>query len=111
MKKRDRWGDSDSEGEKPKAGKLKDSKSKKKSLKEQSAPETSKSGQITVPTTVDAVASVPTQALHIPLLHGCRSVEAYERLNHIDEGTYGVVFRARDKITGEIFALKQVCSW
>ncbi|PXF50019.1 Cyclin-dependent kinase 11B [Gracilariopsis chorda] len=38
----------------------------------------------------------------------CRSVECYERLNFIDEGTYGRVFRARDIQTGQIYALKQV---
>jgi tRNA A-37 threonylcarbamoyl transferase component Bud32 len=45
------------------------------------------------------------------LLHpmaGCRSVFEYQQLNHIDEGTYGVVFRARDKKTGVIHALKKV---
>lgn len=40
----------------------------------------------------------------------CRSVECYERLNFIDEGTYGVVFRARDIETGKVYALKQVKS-
>ncbi|KAI8448486.1 kinase-like domain-containing protein [Phakopsora pachyrhizi] len=30
------------------------------------------------------------------------------RLNHIEEGSYGVVFRARDKETGEIVALKKI---
>jgi cell division cycle 2-like len=40
--------------------------------------------------------------------HGCRSVDCYERLNFIDEGTYGRVFRARDISTGEVYALKQV---
>lgn len=38
----------------------------------------------------------------------CRSVDNYTRLNFIDEGTYGRVFRARNVHTGEIFALKQV---
>lgn len=42
------------------------------------------------------------------MLQGCRSVDEFERLNKIDEGTYGVVFRARDKKTGEIVALKKV---
>ena len=46
---------------------------------------------------------------HVPLMEGCRRVEThYERLNKIDEGTYGVVSRARDMATGEVFALKQV---
>ncbi|OMO71751.1 hypothetical protein COLO4_28062 [Corchorus olitorius] len=42
------------------------------------------------------------------MLLGCRSVFEYEKLNKISEGTYGVVFRARDKKTGEIVALKKV---
>ncbi|KAA1119349.1 hypothetical protein PGT21_023037 [Puccinia graminis f. sp. tritici] len=45
--------------------------------------------------------------LHPPI-QGCRSVYCYERLNHIEEGSYGVVFRARDKETGEIVALKKI---
>lgn len=42
------------------------------------------------------------------MLQGCRSVDEFERLNRIDEGTYGIVFRARDKKSGEIVALKKV---
>lgn len=38
----------------------------------------------------------------------CRSVDVYERLNFIDEGTYGMVFRARDIETKQIYALKQI---
>jgi cell division cycle 2-like protein len=38
----------------------------------------------------------------------CRSVECYERLNFIDQGTYGFVFRARCKQTNEVYALKQI---
>lgn len=41
-------------------------------------------------------------------LHGCRSVDCYARIGKIDEGTYGVVSKARDKVTGEVVALKQV---
>ncbi|KAJ7957597.1 Kinase family protein [Quillaja saponaria] len=44
----------------------------------------------------------------VDMLQGCRSVDEFERLNKIDEGTYGVVYRARDKKTGEIVALKKV---
>ncbi|XP_050205584.1 cyclin-dependent kinase G-2 isoform X2 [Mercurialis annua] len=44
----------------------------------------------------------------INMLQGCRSVDEFERLNKIDEGTYGVVYRARDKKTGEVVALKKV---
>ncbi|KAG6740470.1 hypothetical protein POTOM_055921 [Populus tomentosa] len=44
----------------------------------------------------------------VNMLQGCRSVDEFERLNKIDEGTYGVVYRAREKKTGEIIALKKV---
>jgi cell division cycle 2-like protein len=44
----------------------------------------------------------------VNMLQGCRSVDEFERLNKINEGTYGVVFRAKDKKTGEIVALKKV---
>jgi len=39
----------------------------------------------------------------------CRSVEAFEKLNRLGEGTYGTVYRARDKENGgQIVALKKV---
>ncbi|KAI8971470.1 kinase-like domain-containing protein, partial [Mycotypha africana] len=43
-----------------------------------------------------------------PYLRECRHVDCFEKLNHIEEGSYGVVFRARDKETGEIVALKKL---
>ena len=33
---------------------------------------------------------------------------SYERLNQIEEGSYGVVFRARDTQSGDIVALKKL---
>lgn len=42
------------------------------------------------------------------LIAGCRSVEEFQCLNRIEEGTYGVVYRARDKRTDEIVALKRL---
>lgn len=50
---------------------------------------------------------VPPRTLH-PALQPSRSVYSYERLNSIEEGSYGVVFRARDKQTGDIVALKKL---
>jgi cell division cycle 2-like protein len=38
----------------------------------------------------------------------CRGVDNYARIGKIDEGTYGVVSKARDKATGDIVALKQI---
>jgi cell division cycle 2-like protein len=43
-----------------------------------------------------------------PEIRGCRSVELYEKLNRIEEGSYGIVYRARDRESGEIVALKRV---
>ncbi|XP_070941246.1 cyclin-dependent kinase 10 isoform X8 [Macaca nemestrina] len=42
------------------------------------------------------------------LLGRCRSVKEFEKLNRIGEGTYGIVYRARDTQTDEIVALKKV---
>ncbi|ORY92785.1 cyclin-dependent kinase 2 [Leucosporidium creatinivorum] len=36
------------------------------------------------------------------------SLEKYERLEKVGEGTYGVVYRSRNKETGEIVALKKI---
>lgn len=52
-------------------------------------------------------AYVPPRTAHPPI-QPARSVYAYERLNQIEEGTYGVVFRGRDRSTGDIVALKKL---
>lgn len=55
------------------------------------------------------VHSSPSLPAYHPSIFGCRSVHSsYERLNTIDEGTYGVVHRAKCKDTGEVVALKKV---
>jgi cell division cycle 2-like protein len=41
-------------------------------------------------------------------IQGCRSVEEFECLNKIEEGAYGVVYRAKDKKTHEVVALKRL---
>uniref|UniRef100_A0A3Q3CAG0 cyclin-dependent kinase n=1 Tax=Haplochromis burtoni TaxID=8153 RepID=A0A3Q3CAG0_HAPBU len=45
---------------------------------------------------------------YLPAFQGCRSVEEFQCLNRIEEGTYGVVYRAKDKKTDEIVALKRL---
>jgi cell division cycle 2-like len=45
---------------------------------------------------------------HHPSIIPSRSVYCYERLNQIEEGSYGIVFRARDRETGDIVALKKL---
>ncbi|KAL9164725.1 hypothetical protein ABFS82_06G122800 [Erythranthe guttata] len=44
----------------------------------------------------------------VDMLQCCRSVHEFEKRGKINEGTYGVVYRAKDSKTGEIVALKKV---
>ncbi|KRX80120.1 Cyclin-dependent kinase 11B, partial [Trichinella sp. T6] len=53
----------------------------------------------------DSIQKLP---VYYPSIMGCRSVEEYHCLNRIEEGTYGVVYRAMEKRTGEIVALKRL---
>merc|ERR1712213_209094 len=50
----------------------------------------------------------PSLPPYLPSVHGCRSVAEFQCMNRIEEGTYGVVYRARDKRTQEIVALKRL---
>ncbi|XP_055353620.1 cyclin-dependent kinase 11B-like [Paramacrobiotus metropolitanus] len=45
---------------------------------------------------------------YFPAIQGCRSVDEFECINRVEEGTYGVVYRARDKRTNEVVALKRL---
>ncbi|KAG5521904.1 hypothetical protein RHGRI_034205 [Rhododendron griersonianum] len=51
---------------------------------------------------------VITSKRAVNMLKACRSVDVFEKLNKIDEGTYGVVYRAKDMDSGDIVALKKV---
>lgn len=51
---------------------------------------------------------VPAVRVHNSIFDGCRSVDCYQRINFIDQGTYGMVFKAKCRETGELFALKQI---
>ncbi|KAE9610126.1 hypothetical protein Lal_00006352 [Lupinus albus] len=42
------------------------------------------------------------------MFQSCRSICEYEMIKKINEGTYGVVYKARDKKTGEVVAIKKV---
>ncbi|XP_077965775.1 uncharacterized protein LOC120336204 isoform X1 [Styela clava] len=50
----------------------------------------------------------PELPYYLPAIQGCRSVDEFQCLNRIEEGTYGVVYRAKDKKTGEVVALKRL---
>eukprot|EP00088_Acartia_fossae_P048257 TRINITY_DN5263_c0_g1_i1.p1 TRINITY_DN5263_c0_g1~~TRINITY_DN5263_c0_g1_i1.p1 ORF type:complete len:645 (-),score=213.78 TRINITY_DN5263_c0_g1_i1:409-2310(-) len=45
---------------------------------------------------------------YLPSVHGCRNVAEFKCLNKIEEGTYGVVYRAMDLRTNEMVALKKL---
>ncbi|RHY87650.1 hypothetical protein DYB37_006900 [Aphanomyces astaci] len=56
-----------------------------------------------------APAAAPPSTAALDTAFGtCRNVDEFEKLNRIGEGTYGTVYRARDKVSGEIVALKRV---
>ena len=65
-------------------------------------------GVIKSPAQVAPAPAVPSLPPYLPSVHGCRSVIEFSCLNRIEEGTYGVVYRARDKKTQEIVALKKL---
>jgi len=57
------------------------------------------------PEPLSTISSLPP---YLPSVHGCRSVSEFACKNRIEEGTYGVVYRAEDKKTKEIVALKKL---
>lgn len=54
--------------------------------------------------------SPPARLLRFPAPEWgpCRHVDNFEKLNHIEEGSYGWVSRAKEMATGEIVALKKL---
>ncbi|KAF8764415.1 Cyclin-dependent kinase 11B like protein [Argiope bruennichi] len=72
-------------------------------VKKEAEPEKS-----TSPVKEEVPTPAPEPAPYKPAIQGCRSVEEFHCLNRIEEGTYGVVYRARDKRTDEIVALKRL---
>jgi len=91
--KRDRWDSSSSEDEDP-------------SLNKKKTPAELDDGIIAVKSKTSQVQLPP---LHNPLLQGCRSVyDTYDRIARLSEGSYGIVWKAKDLATQEIVALKQI---
>jgi cell division cycle 2-like protein len=58
----------------------------------------------------ELVPELPRKLLRFPAPEWspCRHIDNFERLNHIEEGSYGWVSRARETGTGEIVALKKL---
>jgi len=56
---------------------------------------------------VDTTIKPPSTPLLVPTTSS-RTVAAFELLEQVGAGTYGLVYKAKDKQTGEIVALKKV---
>ncbi|KAJ9510851.1 hypothetical protein QJQ45_027737 [Haematococcus lacustris] len=58
----------------------------------------------------EGAASPPTQHTisRYDMRKECRNVDLFERIEKISEGTYGIVYKAREKSSGRIVALKRV---
>lgn len=54
--------------------------------------------------------NLPTKLLRFPAPSWgpCRHIDNFEKLNHIEEGSYGWVSRGREVATGEVVALKKL---
>ena len=95
-KKRDRWASS-SEDEKPKANEPPVARPRRREEKDEKSSKQA------------STQATPQLPLHNPLTQGCRSVyDTYDRIGHVSEGTYGIVWKARDLATDEVVALKQI---
>ena len=64
---------------------------------------------------LDAPSLKPLKQRHQAPAQRCRedffrrgAMERYQKLEKIGEGTYGVVYKAKDRVTGEIIALKKI---
>ncbi|XP_015775023.1 PREDICTED: cyclin-dependent kinase 11B-like [Acropora digitifera] len=86
-------------------------------LEDSSSEEDNRKGQFDSEMTLDRLSDrekedekelEPKMPPYYPAVRGCRNVEEFQWLNRIEEGTYGVVYRAKDKRTGDIVALKKL---
>ncbi|KAL1458198.1 hypothetical protein WDU94_008365 [Cyamophila willieti] len=102
--------DKDDEGDKEKKNSSKNKKRKEDATPTESEREEEMSPHIIESEDVDMEIELEKDTLppYLPAIQGCRSVEEFKCLNRIEEGTYGVVYRAKDKRTDEIVALKRL---
>jgi cell division cycle 2-like protein len=105
--KRSKWDESDGNDSPTDYARPHSPKRRIKARLPESSPASLARPQLPPPTRPSHSIFVPPRSHHPPLLPS-RSVYCYERLNQIEEGTYGVVFRAREKSTGDIVALKKL---
>ena len=105
-RKRSKWDVDDPEDEKPATPEPQTKRRVLKASSEQRSLEPSPAPKPAPPRPAHSY-YVPPRTHHPPIVPS-RSVYCYERLNQIEEGSYGVVFRAKDEQTGDIVALKKL---
>lgn len=66
------------------------------------------SNETILTSTQESSEDIESLPAYYPAIYGCRSVEEFQCINRVEEGTYGVVYRAKDKRTGETVALKRL---
>ena len=77
----------------------------------QAMTETSKNSSKPVVSSRHVVSPVTGKPIPLPqndILGASRRVSDFEKLNRVGEGTYGIVYRARDLKSREIVALKKI---
>ncbi len=62
------------------------------------------------PPAVSSAAAAAEVITYYCAVQGCRSVEEFECLNKIEEGAYGVVYRAKDKKSSKCLSSLMVMS-
>lgn len=105
--KKSRWALDDEEEEQQKIEK-KPSKQRKKNPSSSSPPSSPPKQQQSKLIQQAIMQSEKVAPKAYPYLRECRHVDVFEKLNHIEEGSYGIVFRARDKESGEVVAVKKL---
>ncbi len=58
--------------------------------------------------TEDAAVKMADESEALPVPPACRAVSCFAKLDKLGEGTYGSVYRARDRASGAIVALKRI---
>lgn len=124
MLKRDRWGDSSDEDEPPRNSEKYIKKKITSVDREASKPlkevQSSTAAEAIVTEDFTGTDSVTKSAVYTEekstekthiynfLVNGCRSVDEYERISYISQGTFGLVYKAKCNHTNDIVALKEV---
>lgn len=107
LPKKSRW--EDESDEEVQQQKKKQKKEKKKTHKQRLESPAAASPPVTrSPIRSSSTAATAAAAVPRPFLRECRHVDCFEQLNKIEEGSYGIVYRARDRSTGDIVALKKL---